>query len=71
LAQFPARLSYRFGKTGSGTEITNAVNLEPQGALRLIAPVVGNRIKRAVADNLGELKRRLESGNDSQRTTPA
>ena len=71
LAQFPARLSYRFDRTGSGTELTNTVNLEPQGALRLVAPVVGNRIKRAVADNLGQLKRRLESGNDSQRTTPA
>ena len=71
LAQFPARLSYRLDGMESGTELTNTVNLEPQGALRLVAPVLGNRIKRAVADNLGQLKSRLESGNDSQRTTPA
>lgn len=71
LAQFPARLSYLLNREDSGTELTNTVNLEPQGALRLVAPILGNRIKRAVADNLGQLKSRLESGNDSQRTTPA
>lgn len=71
LAQFPARLSYHFDGVDSGTELKNTVNLEPQGALRLVAPILGNRIKRAVAENLGQLKNRLESGNDSQGTTPA
>lgn len=67
LAQFPARLSYHIEGAEAGTELTNTVNLEPQGALRLVAPVLGSRIERAVADNLYELKTRLETGNESHR----
>jgi uncharacterized membrane protein len=64
LARFPAHLSYHLHGTDSGTELTNTVELEPRGALRLVAPVLGSRIKRAVADNLGQLKRRLETEDD-------
>lgn len=66
LAQFPAQLSYQIVEKEAGTELTNTVNLEPRGALRLVAPVLSGRIERAVGDNLGELKTRLETGNDPQ-----
>ncbi|MEA2001666.1 MAG: SRPBCC family protein [Actinomycetota bacterium] len=62
LAEFPAHLSYLLDEKDAGTEVTNTVNLEPQRALRLLTPVLGNRIKRAVADNLNELRNRLEAG---------
>lgn len=60
LARFAAQVSYHLDKTDVGTEITNHVRLEPSGALRLVAPVLGGRIKHAVADNLGQLKIHLE-----------
>jgi uncharacterized membrane protein len=61
LAQLPAHVIYHLNATDDGTELTNTIELEPQGALRLIAPIVGGRIKRAVADNLNELKALLGS----------
>jgi uncharacterized membrane protein len=61
LAQFSAHLSYQLDATERGTQITNAVALDPQGAVRLFAPVAGSRIKRAVADNLSQLKNLLET----------
>ena len=67
LAQFPAQLSYQIVEKDAGTELTNTVNLESQGALRLVAPVLSGRIERAVGDNLNELKTRLETGNDPLR----
>mgnify|MGYP001820196789 CR=1 FL=1 len=61
LAQFSAQLSYHLRETHGGTELTNTVHLEPQRALRFIAPVLVGRIKRAVGDNLNELRARLEA----------
>jgi hypothetical protein len=61
LAQFTAHLSYDLESKEDGTELTNTVDLEPQGALRLISPILGGRIKRAVAENLNVLKAQLES----------
>jgi len=60
LARFSAQLSYHLRETRGGTELTNTVHLEPQHSLRLIAPVLAGRIKRAVGDNLNELRSRLE-----------
>ena len=62
LAQFTAHLSYDLSPTVDGTKLINTVNLEPQGSLRLISPILGGRIKRAVADNLNVLKAQLEVG---------
>lgn len=56
LAELPAHVTYHLAEKGNGTELTNTIELEPKGALRLIAPAVGGRIKRAVADNLNALK---------------
>ncbi|MGH8872865.1 MAG: SRPBCC family protein [Acidimicrobiia bacterium] len=66
LAQLPAHLTYQLEETDTGTRLTNTVVLEPQGALRVAGPLVGGRIKRAVADNLGQLKALLEGGTDSR-----
>jgi hypothetical protein len=44
--------------------LTNTVELEPEGALRLVGSLVGNRIKQAVAENLNQLKSLLEAGLD-------
>jgi uncharacterized membrane protein len=60
LAGFAACLSYDLETTEGGTALTNTVTLEPDGALRLVAPLLGVQIRRAVADNLGQLKARLE-----------
>lgn len=62
LAQFAAQLRYDLAPQADGTELTNTVSLEPQGALRLISPILGGRIKRAVAENLNVLKAQLEVG---------
>lgn len=73
LAQFSAQLSYQIVEKETGTELTNTVNLEPRGALRLVAPVLSGRIERAVGDNLDELKKRLEMGtnpSESHRPDP-
>lgn len=61
LASLPARLDYRFSPTDRGTRVVNTVELTPRGPQRLLGPVAGGRIQRAVADNLGVLKRRLET----------
>ena len=60
LAAMRARLDYELTEVADGTEIVNTVQLEPQGALRLTGPVLGPRIKSAVASNLVDLKTRLE-----------
>lgn len=71
LAQFAARLTYHLDERDGGTELTNTVNLEASGAVRLIAPALRNRINRAVADNLNELRNRLETGHGAHRAAPA
>ena len=63
LAQFNARLSYHLAERSAGTDLTNAVQLEANGALRFLTPVLSKQIQRAVADNLDQLKSRLELGH--------
>ena len=66
LAQMPALVSYELNESGSGTELINTVNLEPEGAFRLVAPVFNRRIKRAVGNNLIDLKTQLEAERNRQ-----
>lgn len=68
LAQFSAHLSYHLDDHTSRTEVTNTVILEAKGALRLVAPALRRQIKRAVADNLNELRAQLETRDDVHRT---
>ncbi|HSK91713.1 MAG TPA: SRPBCC family protein [Euzebyales bacterium] len=60
LASLPAHLTYRFHTAPQGTRLENTVQLQPAGALRLLAPLTAKRIERSVAENLGVLKNRLE-----------
>lgn len=66
LASIPAHLSYKLQGHGSRTTLVNTVELHPRAPLRLVAPVVAGRIERAVADNLGTLKTRLEGRASTQ-----
>ena len=47
---------------GSGTRLTNAVELGSSGLLTLVAPLAASRVKHAVAANLDTLKQILEQG---------
>jgi hypothetical protein len=57
---FPAEITYVLESGGDGTSLVNVVELQPPGALRLIAPLVTARVKSAVAANLDQLKQILE-----------
>jgi carbon monoxide dehydrogenase subunit G len=60
LGPFPAQVSYTLEPAGNATVLTNTFDLEPSGALKLVAPIANRRIKSAVAANLGVLKQILE-----------
>ena len=61
LADSPARVSYEFDEIDGGTRLVSEIEIEPKGAMKLIAPVVESRVKHAVAEDLAELKRVLEA----------
>ena len=71
LAQLPAHLSYHGDESQTGTKLTNTVELQPKGALRLVGSFTGNRIRQAVADNLNQLKTLLETGPDPTSQRPS
>lgn len=57
---FPAEITYILEPGVDGTRLTNVVELQPPGALRLVAPLVTARVKSAVAANLNQLKQILD-----------
>ncbi|HEX9855906.1 MAG TPA: SRPBCC family protein [Acidimicrobiia bacterium] len=61
LADFPVDLVYYFEPTERGTRVTNTVELDTHGKAKLLAPILGGRIKRSVAGNLARLKAQLET----------
>ena len=61
LGPFDAELDYRLEEGTDETVVVNAVELHAEGALRLLAPLGGTKMKASVAENLGTLKRVLES----------
>jgi len=61
LGPFAAHLTYRLTQDGAATTLTNDVELETSGLLRLIGPLAVSRVKEAVAVNLQSLKQILES----------
>ena len=63
LGPFHSEATYLLAPTDDGTVLTNAMNLRPSGALRLVAPLAASRIKSAVAANLEALKQILETGD--------
>jgi hypothetical protein len=62
LGPFRAEVTYLLAPVENGTSLTNTMDLQPSGPLRLIAPLAASRVKSAVAANLGTLKQVLEEG---------
>ena len=60
LSSLPAVLTYTLEAVDSGVILTNTVDLQPSGPLKLLAPLAAGRIKSAVAANLAALKQLLE-----------
>jgi uncharacterized protein YndB with AHSA1/START domain len=61
LGPFAAEITYLLDPAGSATRLTNTVNLQPSGPLRLIAPLATSRVRSAVATNLDTLRQILET----------
>ncbi|HEX2153752.1 MAG TPA: SRPBCC family protein [Acidimicrobiia bacterium] len=61
MGPFIGDLKYRLESTARGTRVTNEVDLQPRGMVGLVGQLAGSRVKEAVATNLNELKRILES----------
>lgn len=63
IGPFQAAISYVIEPRAGATQIVNAIELSPLGAMpRFLAPLAAPRVKAAVAENLGQLKRVLELG---------
>ena len=62
LGPFHGDITYLLEPAGSATALTNTMNLQPSGPLRLVAPLAASRVKSAVAANLDTLRQILETG---------
>jgi carbon monoxide dehydrogenase subunit G len=60
IGPFKAGTSYLLAPAGSGTRLTNAVELESSGLLAVVTPLATSRVKHAVAANLDKLRQLLE-----------
>lgn len=60
LNALPALINYTLQADGSGTNLTNTVELQLPRTLNLLAPIATQRIRSAVAANLDVLKQTLE-----------
>jgi carbon monoxide dehydrogenase subunit G len=60
LGPFEGTLTYEFEEIGGSTQLTNRVDLEARGIMKLAAPIVSGRVREAVAANLETLKHLLE-----------
>jgi hypothetical protein len=58
---FPAHLRYDVWSAGEGTMLTSDVTLDVTGPNRLVGGIAVVKLKDAVAQSLGELKRTLEA----------
>ena len=56
--------TYVLEPAGDVTNLTNAMDLNAKGALRLVAPLATGRVSAAVAENLTKLKEILERRAD-------
>ena len=63
IGPFIATISYLLTPAGDGTRLTNDVDLQPSGALRLVARLAAGKVKSSVAANLETLKQVLERDN--------
>jgi hypothetical protein len=60
LGPFAGEVTYRLELADGATVLSNAMDLQPAGPARLLAPLMAPRVKSAVAENLNVLKRILE-----------
>jgi uncharacterized protein YndB with AHSA1/START domain len=60
---FPGRMGYLLEPIAGGTRVSNVVELQPTGALRLVGGLATSRLRSAVGANLGKLKELLETGS--------
>jgi uncharacterized protein YndB with AHSA1/START domain len=60
LGPFHGEVTYLLEPAGTGTTLTNTMDLQPSGPLRLVAPLAASRIKSAVASNLDTLRQILD-----------
>jgi len=60
---FPGRLGYLFEPVAGGTRVTNVVELQPSGVLRLVGGLATSKLRSAVGANLGKLRELLEGGS--------
>ena len=60
LGPFHGDNTYVLDPAGSGTILSNTMDLEASGPLRFVAPLAASRVKEAVAANLDTLKEILE-----------
>jgi hypothetical protein len=65
---FGGTIAYELEPAGAGTALVNHVHLAPRGLVGIAAGVAGSRVKAAMAENLQELRRGLESGFDAPRS---
>jgi uncharacterized protein YndB with AHSA1/START domain len=61
LGPFQGDITYLLEPAGSGAALTNTMDLQATGPLRLVAGLAAARVKSAVAANLDKLKQILES----------
>jgi carbon monoxide dehydrogenase subunit G len=61
LGPFASRLVYALAATPEGTRVTNTVEVELGGPVRLLGRVAVSRVREAVAANLEKLKDLLEA----------
>jgi uncharacterized protein YndB with AHSA1/START domain len=60
---FPGRFSYLLEPVAQGTRVTNVVELQPSGVLKLVGGLATARLRSAVGANLDKLKEILEKGS--------
>jgi uncharacterized protein YndB with AHSA1/START domain len=63
IGPFQGDITYVLDSEGGATTLTNSVDLEHSGVMRVVAPLAKPRIQAAVAANLDVLKQILERGD--------
>ena len=58
---FQGDLTYQLEAVPEGTRLTNEVELEASGPLRIVAPLAAGWVRASVAENLAVLRRLVES----------
>ncbi|MGQ0798165.1 MAG: SRPBCC family protein [Methanobacteriota archaeon] len=58
---FPMRVTYDFDKAGEGTLARIRVEVDAGGFYRLAAPMISRSVRRSITNDLGTLKKLLES----------